>query len=144
MGYSPFRGRNRDPSLCYSHSPQPSPIRSRYIITWSPGTGRYPQAYCTFWQLGYSQGIKIRRRSHFHAQRGYLGEPPTRSWEYGVDSGTTKSMAVLHGRFRYYGVDCCTPASSAVLRNRFLSRARYCGMDSDTTESFKICQSQSM
>ena len=46
MDYTPFRGRGQDPSLRYPHSLQPNPIRSRYIITWSPGAGRYPKDVC--------------------------------------------------------------------------------------------------
>ena len=114
------------------------PVATRYHVTILAMSGFRNQAYCTFWQLGYSQGIEIRRRMYFYAQRGYLGEPLTRSRSCRIDSGTTESMAVLQGRFRYYGVDSCTAASSAVLRNRFRNRFRYYGMDSDTTESFKI------
>ena len=32
----PYLGGGRDPSLCCSHSPQPSPIRSRHIINMAP------------------------------------------------------------------------------------------------------------
>ena len=42
MDYSPFRGGNRDPSLCCPSSPQPSPIGSRNIIHMAPRHRKIP------------------------------------------------------------------------------------------------------
>ena len=44
MDYTPFRGRRSSSFHLWFPFPATRPIRSRHLITWSPGTGRYPLA----------------------------------------------------------------------------------------------------
>ena len=48
MDYTPFRGSGSSPFHLWFPFPATRPIRSRHLITWSPGTGGYPKDVCYF------------------------------------------------------------------------------------------------
>ena len=139
-------GAGRDQSLCCSHTPQPSPIRSRNIVHMASRHRKTHRAFCTFWQVCYSpakcyfissatlrlQDSETLSLRDFEILKLWDSETPKhwfqRLWDpetlkclyYRVDSSTTESIPVRRNRFRYYRIDSGITESIPVLQSRFL------------------------
>ena len=115
MDYTPFRGRDRDPSLCCSHSPQPALLGQETSLHGVPAPEDTPKRTALSGNCVILPGKRNTGDKAFPLQRRFR--------YYGVDSGITESLPVLRSRFRYYRVDSgntkSTFRSIPVLQNRF-------------------------